>query len=320
MSESSMNEQVSGRKYVLITPCRNEEDYLQVTIDSIVGQTVLPACWVIVDDGSTDRTPEILKAASEQYPFIKIIARADRGERAVGPGVIQAFNDGLDSIELSEFDYICKLDADLGILEGYFEEIMECMEADPLLGNMSGKTYINVQGDKWVPERMGDENAIGAAKFYRRACFEDIGGFVPQVCWDGIDGHTCRMKGWKAISRDKESLRLSHYRPMGSSHIGLWEGRKRWGLGKYYMGSSVFYVLAVSVYRMAERPFVLGGIGIFVGYVGAWKSGLKRYGTREYLKHLHRYEWSSLIRGKGRTLERFNAKLDAQSESKRDAQ
>ena len=301
----------SSRRYLLITPCRNEEEFLQITIDSIAAQSIQPACWVIVDDGSTDRTPEILAAACKQYSYIKVVQRADRGERAVGPGVIQAFNDGLESIDLKEFDYLCKLDADLGIPEAYFETLMKEMEADPRLGNLSGKTYIKVANDRWVPERMGDENAIGASKFYRKTCFEDIGGFVSQVCWDGIDGHTCRLKGWKAESRDEEVLRLSHYRPMGSSHISLWEGRKRWGLGKYFMGSSVFYVMAVSVYRMLERPFVIGGIGIMWGYMQAWKNGLERYGSPAYRRYLFRYELTSLLIGKRRALDRFNRRLDA---------
>ncbi len=312
MTQSVTDKQANNRRYLLVTPCRNEEEYLQVTIDSIGAQTVLPACWVIVDDGSTDRTPEILAAACEQYPFIKVVQRADRGERAVGPGVIQAFNDGLESVDIKDFDYLCKLDADLGIPEVYFETLMREMEADPKLGNLSGKTYIHVSGDRWVSERMGDENAIGPAKFYRRECFEAIGGFVPQVCWDGIDGHTCRLLGWKAESRDIEAIRIRHYRPMGSSHISLWVGRQRWGLGKYFMGSSLLYVTGVSVYRMAERPFIIGGVGIMLGYLKAWKNGLERYGSPEYRRYLFRYELASLLLGKRRALRRFNKRLDAQ--------
>jgi len=315
MSESAMDEQNVSRRYLLVTPCRDEEEYLQITIDSIGSQTTLPACWVIVDDGSTDRTPEILKEACEKYPFIKVVQRADRGERAVGPGVIQAFNDGIDSIDLNEFEYLCKLDSDLGIPDSYFENMMIEMEKDPLLGNISGKTYIKVQGDRWVSERMGDENAIGPAKFYRRACFEEIGGFVSQVCWDGIDGHVCRMKGWKALSLNVEAWRLQHYRPHGSSQVSIWVGRKRWGLGKFFMGSSLMYVLGVSAYRMAERPFVIGGLGILVGYLNAWRGGMKRYGSREYLQHLHKYERASLFFGKRRALHRFNDQLDAQSKA-----
>ena len=306
MNQQSNDGDDSTRRYLLITPCRNEEDYLQVTIDSVVAQSVLPKCWVIVDDGSTDRTPEILRAACEQYPFIRVVQRADRGERAVGPGVIQAFNDGLESVDLNDFDYLCKLDADLGLNAGYFENIIERMERDPKLGNMSGKTYIQVSGDRWVSERMGDENAIGAAKFYRKECFEDIGGFAVQASWDGIDGHCCRMKGWVASSLDDEEIRIKHFRPQGSSQQSIWTGRKRWGKGKYYMGSSLLYVLAVSVYRAKEYPFIVGGMGILAGYIGAIVSRAPRYDDQEYLKFFRKYEMESLLKGKRRTLRKYN--------------
>ncbi|MGV6814798.1 MAG: glycosyltransferase, partial [Phycisphaerales bacterium] len=301
MSQHESSSETPNRRYLLITPCRNEEDFLQITIDSIAAQTVLPACWVIVDDGSTDRTPEILAKACEQYPFIKVVQRADRGERAVGPGVIQAFNDGLASVDLDDFDYLCKLDADLGIPEGYFENMMERMESDPLLGNISGKTYINPLGSKWVSERMGDENAIGPAKFYRKACFLDIGGFVPQASWDGIDGHSCRMKGWIASSVDEPEIQLKHYRPQGSSQRSIWTGRKRWGKGKYFMGSSLAYVIAVSIYRSKEYPIVVGGLGILMGYLGAVLARAPRYDDQDYLRFFRRYEFESLIHGKRRT-------------------
>lgn len=306
MKQLSTNEH---RRYVLITPCRNEEDYLQITIDSIANQTVLPSCWVIVDDGSTDRTPEILKAASEQYPFIKVIQRSDRGRRAVGAGVVEAFNDGLDAINLDDYDYLCKLDSDLGIPPGYFEEMMKRMEADPLLGNISGKTYINTSGDKWVSERMGDENAIGPAKFYRKECYLDIGGFVSQASWDGIDGHRCRMMGWIASSVDEPEIILKHYRPQGSSQKSIWTGRKRWGRGKYFMGSSLAYVCAVSVYRAKEYPILFGGFGIFCGYLWAMMTRAPRYTDPQYLKHFRKYEFECLLKGKGRTLQKYNKQI-----------
>ncbi len=298
------------RRYVVITPCRNEQDYLPITIETMVKQTVLPTLWLIVDDGSTDATPQIVEEASAKHPWIKLYKRADRGERAVGGGVVQAFNDGLAQIDLNDFDYLCKMDADLGLPERYFQRLIERMESDPLLGNFSGKTYINPSGDRWVSERMGDENAIGASKFYRVQCFADIGGFVAQACWDGIDGHMCRMKGWKAMSLDRPELCMRHYRPQGSSQQSVWVGRKRWGRGKYFMGSSLPYVLAVSCYRMLERPFVKGGIGILVGYIQAWRGEHERFGDHAYLKHLHRYELSSLFLGKRRTMERYHKRLE----------
>lgn len=308
----------SGRRYAVITPCRNEAEFLPVTIETMLAQSVLPAVWVIVDDGSTDGTTDIIRAAAAQHPWIRLVQRKDRGARAVGGGVVEAFNDGLAAINLDEYDYLCKLDADLGLPPTYFETLMEKMEAEPLQGNLSGKTYIPVGRNRWVSERMGDENAVGPAKFYRTACYRDIGGFIKRASWDGIDGHRCRMLGWIAGSIDEEPLRLKHYRPQGSSQVSVWTGRKRWGRGKYFMGSSLLYVTAVAVYRMAERPFVLGGVGILVGYLQAWIGREERYGDHAYLRHFRRYEFQSLIRGKRRTMHRYNERIRAKAQREND--
>lgn len=298
-----------SRRYAVITPCRNEAEYLQQTIDSMAAQSVLPAVWIIVDDGSTDETPAILERARNEHPFIRVVHRKDRGERAVGPGVIEAFYDGLATMNLDDYDYICKLDGDLLLPLRYFENLMERMEADSLLGNLSGKTYIRTKNNKLVSERMGDENAIGAMKFYRVACFKDIGGFVRQVCWDGIDGHMCRLKGWIASSIDEEELRVIHLRPQGSSQKSVWTGRMRWGRGKYFMGSSLAYIIAVSMYRAFERPFVLGGIGILIGYLSAFVRRQPRFEDREYRRFFRRYELKSLLIGKHRTLTVYDRRI-----------
>ncbi len=300
-----------SRRYLVITPCRDEAQYIQKTIDTMAAQTVLPKHWVIVDDGSTDETPQLLSLAASEYPFIIVIRREDRGKRAVGPGVIEAFNEGLQAVNLNDYDYICKLDGDLGLPPKYFEILMKKMEADPFIGNLSGKTYIQRPGDKWVSERMGDENAIGPAKFYRTECFIDIGGFVKQISWDGIDGHKCRMKGWIAGSVDEKDLCIKHYRPQGSSNNNIWVGRKRWGRGKYFMGSSLTYVLAASIYRMFEYPFIYGGVGILLGYLSSMIKMEKRYNDSEYLKFFRRYEFKSLLYGKNKNLIKYNKKIRA---------
>lgn len=300
-----------GRRYVVITPCRDEAEYLPITIETMVKQTVKPTLWLIVDDGSTDATPEIVEEAAREHPWIRLHRRVDRGSRAVGGGVVEAFNEGLAQVELDEFDYLCKLDADLGLPEVYFQRLIERMEADPLLGNFSGKTYIPTSSGRWVSERMGDENAIGPTKFYRRQCFQDIGGFVGQVCWDGIDGHMCRMKGWKAMSLDDEEIRVKHYRPHGSSQHSIWIGRQRWGRGKYFMGSSIFYMLGVAAYRAVERPFLIGSLGLLVGYTRAWLSGHERMDDRSYLRHLRRYELRSLLFGKRRMMRSYHLQIES---------
>ena len=128
-----------SRRYVIITPCRDEADFLPITIRSISEQSVTPTLWIIVDDGSTDKTPEILTEAATKFDYIKVVSRQDRGNRSVGPGVIDAFYAGLETIDIDQYDYICKLDADLEMPRQYFEKVIERFEADPYLGNFSGK-------------------------------------------------------------------------------------------------------------------------------------------------------------------------------------
>jgi len=297
-----------SRRYVLITPCRDEAAYLQTTIDTVAAQSVPPAKWVIVDDGSTDDTPNILARAAAKYPYIQIVKRSNRGKRSVGPGVIEAFYEGLNAVNLDDYDYVCKFDGDLEMPLRYFERLMEIFEADPWMGTLSGKLYLRY-GDKTVEERCGDENSVGPAKFYRVACFKDIGGFVRQVSWDGIDGHLCRMKGWVARSMHDDQLQIIHLRRMGSSEQSFWTGRVRWGRGKYFMGSALYYVLAVAIYRLVERPYIISGIGIFWGYLKAMFARLPRYENPAYKKFFRRYELESLTRGKRRTMNKYHDRV-----------
>ncbi|MHC4472416.1 MAG: glycosyltransferase family 2 protein [Planctomycetota bacterium] len=298
-----------SRRYAIVTPCRDEEHHIGATIRTVMAQTVPPTRWVIVDDGSTDGTPGVLADAAERHPAIEIVTRGDRGGRAVGGGVVGAFYAGLEGLDLDEYDYIAKLDADLELPERYFEHVIEELEAEPRLGNMSGKVYLRLEDGTLVPERMGDENAIGAAKFYRVACFEQIGGFVKNAGWDGIDGHMCRMKGWVARSEDRPELRIIHRRLMGSSQVSVWHGRLRWGGGKWFMGSALYYVLAVSFYRIFERPFFIGGLAILFGYLGAMIRRAPRLETPGFRPFLRRFELVSLLRGKNGAIARYNRRI-----------
>lgn len=307
MSERfSAVERPVGRRYCLITPCRNEARFIRSTLQSTCTQSVLPALWVIVDDGSTDETPEILEEYAARHNFIKVVRRNDRGARAVGPGVVEAFYDGLARVDLDEFDFVAKFDGDLEMPPRYFEHVMSLMEADPRLGNLSGKLFQRRSDNRLVEERTGDENAVGPVKFYRVRCFQDIGGFVREVAWDGIDGHICRLNGWVARSVDDPELRIIHLRPMGSSQQNILVGRARWGRGKYIMGSAWYYVVASAVYRAFERPYVVGGLAIAWGYFKALFSGQLRYDNPEYRRYLRKFERAQLLVGKRRALAREN--------------
>jgi len=309
------------QRYLLITPCRDEARYARRTLDSVVSQTVKPALWVIVDDGSTDGTPAILAEYEKQHDFIRVVRREDRGGRKVGPGVIEAFYHGYDTVDPAEFDFICKLDLDLDLPLGYFEELMRRMAENPRIGSCSGKPYYppkeTEDADRRLPngafemsdltsEGCGNEAAIGASKFYRRACFEQIGGFVRQVMWDGIDSHRSRMLGWIACAWDDPELRFIHLRPMGSSHKGILTGRMRHGFGQWFMGTGLGYVTVSALVRLARPPLVVGGLAMWWGYVRSMLRGEPRYGDAAFRKFLRRYQRDCLLRGKAAATKRLN--------------
>jgi glycosyltransferase involved in cell wall biosynthesis len=295
--------------YALISPCRNEAAYMRETLETVLAQTARPALWVIVDDGSTDETPRILAEYAARHPWIRIITRADRGHRAVGPGVIDAFYAGYEAIDPRRYEYICKLDLDLRLPPRYFEILMARMRAEPRLATCSGKAYVEERGGL-VPERHGDETSLGMTKFYRVSAFVDIGGFVREVMWDGIDCHECRRKGWIARSWDDPELRFVHLRPMGSSQQSIYVGRMRHGFGQYFMGTGFVYMVASALLRTTQRPYVLGSAWMLWGWLRSALRRAPRYGDAEFRDFLRRWQWRALFVGKARAtaeVERRNA-------------
>ena len=276
------------------------------TLDSVVSQSVPPALWVIVDDGSTDETPRILAEYAARHDWIKVVSKPNRGHRAVGPGVIEAFYAGLETVELADYPYLCKLDLDLDLPPTYFEGLMARMEEDPRIGTCSGKPYMR-RGTELVSERRGDEMSAGMTKFYKLACFEAIGGLVREVMWDAIDCHKARALGWRAISWDDPELRFEHLRPMGSSQMSIYEGRRRHGRGQYFMGSDPLYYLATCMFRMAEPPFVLGGLAMLQGYLGAWWQSSRQLDDPELVAFIRQYQRRALRVGKGRAITEIEA-------------
>lgn len=295
------------RRYLVISPGRNEAAFMRRTLDSVIAQTERPALWVIVDDGSTDESPQILADYAARHDWIRVVRREDRGHRAVGPGVIEAFYAGLETVDLDDYDYLCKLDLDLVLPAGYFAGLMDRMEADPRMGSCSGKTYYLDAAGRPVSEKISDEMSIGASKFMRRACFRQIGGFAREVMWDGIDCHKARMLGWKAASWDDPDLAFEHLRPMGSSQHNIYAGRRRHGFGQYYMGSDPVYFTATAIRKMAHPPYVLGGLASLQGYLAAWWRGDRQHEDAELRRFVRAYQRQVLLRGKRRTVARIEA-------------
>jgi poly-beta-1,6-N-acetyl-D-glucosamine synthase len=300
------------RRYCLITPCRDEAQYARRTIESVAAQTVPPALWVIVDDGSSDDTAAIVEEYASRLPYIRLIRRADRGHRRVGGGVVEAFNVGYASIGSETFPYLCKMDLDLVLPTGYFEGLIRRMEAEPRLGSTSGKPwFVHPRTGALVPEVCGDEMSVGMTKFYRQACFTEIGGFVPQVMWDGIDCHRARMLGWLAESVDTEALRFIHLRPQGASQTGILTGRLRAGFGQYYMGTAPLYYGASAVYRAFEHPALVGSLAMLWGYARSAIRGLPRYDDPAFRTFLREYQYACLRYGKAAATARVNARQES---------
>jgi poly-beta-1,6-N-acetyl-D-glucosamine synthase len=296
-----------SRRYLVISPCRDEAQYLIRTLDSVAAQSEPPALWVVVDDGSTDETPAILEEYARRLPYLRVVRRSDRGGRQVGPGVIEAFYAGLETLRLEDFDYVCKLDMDLDLPARYFELLMERMESDLRIGTTSGKPWFVHPNGALVPEVCGDEMSVGMTKFYRIDCFKEIGGFVRQVMWDGIDCHRCRMLGWIAESVDLEPIRFVHLRPQGASQKGIWTGRLRKGFGQYFMGTSPVYFLAVAVFHLPAYPVFIGSAGMLWGYFRSWLKGLPRYDDLEFRRFLRSYQHTCLRMGKRAATAKVNA-------------
>lgn len=253
--------------YVVITPTRDEERTLETTIRSMAGQSRLPLRWVIVDDGSTDGTAAILDRARNLHPWIDVIRRADRGFRALGGGVVDAFNMGLDRVRDLSWDFVVKLDADLSFDSSYFANLLTRFRDNPRLGIASGKTFL-LSGGKKIIEYCHDEHVRGPAKMYRRVVFESIGGLEPVRGWDMIDETRAQMLGWETRSFIQEEL--IHLRPIDGRQSDVVKSRYEMGKLYWHLGYHWAYQLARSVRSaILDYPWLIGGSALLAGYLSA---------------------------------------------------
>jgi len=306
------------RTLLVISPCRDEERFAQAAITSVEAQSLRPTRWVIVDDGSTDGTPQILAEAAARSPFIRVLRREDRGRRSVGPGVVDAFYAGLDGEDLDDYAFVAKVDLDLELPPDYFRILVERMEAEPRLGTCSGKPCERLPDGRLLPESCGDEMSAGMTKLWRTSCFRQIGGLVREVMWDGIDCHRARMLGWIVRSWDEPALRFVHARPEGASQRGILTGRMRHGRGQYFMGTGPLYMAASAVFRMHTRPLVVGGLAMAWGWLSAALQRAPRYEDPEFRAFLRCFQGTCLVLGKRRATERFEAQRAATWEAGRE--
>lgn len=277
-------------KYVIITPVRDEQEYIEKTVQSVQSQTIRPVEWVIVDDGSSDRTGEIIDSYAKECAWISAVHRKNRGYRQAGEGVVNAFYEGYRALRSCDVDFIVKLDGDLSFEPDYFERCFENFERDPGLG-VSGGCIFNVSGDNVELEEDPVFHVRGATKIYRKKCWDDIGGLLAAPGWDTLDELKANMLGWK--TKGFRDLRVMHYRYTGMA-AGHWRNWVKNGLANYISGYHPLFMFLKSVKRLTEKPHGLASLGLFYGFLSGYvkrvpqveDKDLIRYVRREQLKRL----------------------------------
>ena len=254
--------------YVLVTPARDEAQFIESTIQSVVSQTVRPQKWVIVSDGSTDGTDEIVQKYSALYDWIELLRMPERKERHFA-GKVHAFNAGMARVIELPFEVIVSIDADIAFDPEYFEFLLTKLTEDPKLG-LAGTLHRDPTQEVYDYRFVAIEDVSGACQAFRRECFEDIGGYIPVKggAIDTIAVITARMKGWKTRTFT-EKITL-HHRKQGTAEHSPLRSRFNTGAKDYSLGNHPLWELFRVTYQMARKPFVLRGLALGAGFV--WQS------------------------------------------------
>jgi poly-beta-1,6-N-acetyl-D-glucosamine synthase len=279
--------------YVIITPVRDEVDYIQQTINSVVSQTWKPAEWVVVDDGSTDGTSELLDKVAVDYPWLHVIHHKNRGFRASGSGVMEAFYVGYAEILVSSWDFLVKLDGDLTFEPWYFERCIQNFITNSKLGVGGGKVCIMDNGCPRL-EHLGDPpfHVRGATKIYRRECWEMIKPLVKAPGWDTIDEVKANYYGWE--TKTFYEIELIQLKATGTAD-GKWKDFYKNGVSDYICGYHPAFMLAKCLKRVIEKPFLLNAVGHLWGYVNAYVQKKPRDYDVKVVKYLQQQQMRRLM-------------------------
>ena len=278
-------------KYVVVTPVRDEEEFLPSSIKSMVNQTILPQQWVIVNDGSKDRTREIIDEAARNNPWIRAVHREDRGYRKWGAGIIEAFYAGFNAVSCHDWEFMSKLDGDLTYEPRYFEGAFRKFRENTKIGIGGGTLYHFKDGQK-VVESGPKFHVRGGAKIFRRACWDAIGGLWVGPGSDTVDEVKANMLGWTTMSFP--DLEMLHHRPTGASW-GRWGGMVKDGKIDYVYGSHPVFLVAKCGVRLVKKPYVIGSVALFYGYVEAYLKKIPRVNDPELIRYLRRQQLARLV-------------------------
>lgn len=283
--------------YVLVTPARNEQDFIEATIRSVIAQTLRPHRWVIVSDGSTDRTDEIARRYANEHPWIELLRMPEHRDRSFAAKAT-CFNAGYERLKSLSFDLVGNLDADITLEPAHYAFLVEKFQEFPRLG-VAGTPFVEdpdeAHGHSYGRQFADLQHVSGACQTFRRACFEEVGGYTP-IKGGGIDWvavTTARMKGWQ--TRTFLDMTAFHHRKMGTAARGPLMARFRHGQEDYYVGGHPLWQLLRGVFQMGKRPFVLGGLCLTLGYFWAMAKRMPRAVSPELLA-FHRGEQMARLR------------------------
>lgn len=276
-------------RFYIIIPSYNEEEFIALTLQSLVEQTVLPSKIVVVNDNSTDKTAEIVSEFASNYPFITLVNKKSDAVHLPGSKVIQAFHEGEKHID-DQYDIIVKVDADLIFPNHYFETIIQHFQSDKKIGMAGGFCYIEKNGE-WILENLTDKDHIrGALKAYRKDAFLQIGGLKPAMGWDTVDELLCKFYGWKIVT--DERLHVKHLKPTGASYTKA--ARYKQGEAFYTLGYGLLITTVASL-KLALRkgkPYLF--IDYVLGFLKAKKTQKTMLVTSEQGKFVRNYRWQKM--------------------------
>lgn len=280
-------------KYIIITPVRDEEKYIRFTLESVVAQTVRPAQWSIVDDGSSDQTPQILDDYSKEYPWIHVIRRVNRGFRKSGGGVIEAFYDGYSSINDMDWDFVVKLDGDLSFAPDYFERCFSHFAAEQNLG-LGGGMVCRLENGNLKEDSTGDPpfHVRGATKIYRRNCWDRISPLAKAPGWDTIDEVKANMHGWS--TRTFRDLYLVQHKPTGHAD-GSWRNWFKNGLANYITGYHPLFMLAKCLKRLFHSPYFVISAALFAGFYSGYLKRVPQVEDVRCIRYLRKQQIRRLL-------------------------
>jgi poly-beta-1,6-N-acetyl-D-glucosamine synthase len=284
------------QRLLVISPVRNEAAHLELVADAIARQTRPPDLWVLVDDGSTDGTAEILSGLEQRIGFIQVVRATEQPsvpvkDRLATAAAPRTFNLGLGSVDWQSFTHISKLDGDIELPGDYFERLLAEFACDPQLGVAGGiwaepDPHGDGDGDGWKAQPIPlEHHVMGSLKCYSLACFEAIGGIQERLGWDTIDVTYARMRGFR--TRSFPQLVARHHRPWGSAD-GALRGRARHGQCAYIVHYPLSWV-TLRAFKMARlRPRGISGVAFLYGYLRSAARRVARVEDREFRRFMRR--------------------------------